>query len=390
MAAGPNDSDDGPDFSFLGDQSAPKGGDHPDFGESPPSTEVPDFSSFGDVQATPDFSDEGDSAETSPVVKDEPASAIDQPAAKPPTAKRLNPEASKSTPPASPTAQGQPNGESADDIGGKHNVESKRGAAAGPDLSAGDVQNRSPEDGVPRKLFSIVAGYAAALTLLFLGLLFTGRIALSGRSVLESLPDVQPLKSNEFRKVPEEATLPDGHSLRLGESQQFGDIVLTPLRVTREPITFTSMINGTAVTDMKSKPVLKLWFRMQNVSPDVAFPPWDVALMSHRSEQHESAVANSWLKVHEAGTESKTQVLNFYHSPDSNLDLTDHNSRKLLNPGEEMTSFIASSEAISHVVADKVEEYRWRIQIRKGVHVASGNGVTTLVDVSFLPTDIDA
>ena len=52
------------------------------------------------------------------------------------------------------------------------------------------------------------------------------------------------------------------------------------------------------------------------------------------------------------------------------------------------SSFIASSEDLSHIPQDKVESYRWRIQFRKGVHVPSGNGVTTLVDVSFQPEDI--
>ncbi len=385
MSSGPNNSDDGPDFSFLGEQAVPDAGDMPEFGDAPTPSDVSDVSEFPDltdVDATAKSPPPTDTTDPQPAADDRPSEkAVERKKVR--ATKRVKPKVRKVA-------------RAAQDVAADSSVASTESATAvEPETDAvmdesSKAVDRTDVDGVSRKTFSIVAGYAAALTLLMLGLLLSGRISLSGGGVLESLPDVQPLKSNEFQEVPDSLSLPDSHSLRLGESRRFGDVVLTPTKVTREPVTFTNMMNGSAVEGMSSKPVLKLWFRMENASSSVAFPPWDVALMSHRSEKAGSVVANSWLKIQETGADTETRILNFYHSPDSNLDLTAQNSRKLVSPGQEITSFVASSEDISHIVQEKAESYRWRIQIRKGVHLPSGNGVTTLVEVNFLHTDIGA
>ncbi len=390
MAASSNNSGSDPDFSFLGDQSVPDFSDVPDFGDAPPDQpDFPDFPDFGDVRNVPDFSVTDDDGP--PPMADEPPTpavpiAVEKPA--PRATKRLTPKA----PPAATAPVETPQA-----------TEVKRKPPQ-PVISAAPTDNDDEEgtdavdiaavgkssSGASSTAFALVAGYAAAVTLAVIGLLLTDRISLSGRNILESLPDVEPLRSNEFRKVPDDAELPAGHALNLGESRRYGDVVLTPFKITREQINFVNMMNGAAADGQTSKPVLKLWFRMTNASTEIAFPPWDVALMTHRSEKNESAVANSWLMVTESGTDTETQVLNYFHSPDSNLDMKDHHSRELLNPGTELTSYIASSESISQIAPEKIEGYRWRIQIRKGVHFESGHGVTTLVDVNFSPSDIES
>lgn len=393
MAANPNEQDDGPDFSFLGDQSVPDSAPEPDFTDTP-ATDATDFSGFGDAANASDVP-EDPHLDTAPA---KPPAVVEAPDAKPlkspkppktPTARRLKPRVAK--PVAGPGSSG-PSISDADAVTAdpsREGVSSKTAADDEDDESVSATLSRA-DDRVSKKSFSIVAGYAAAITLLLLGLLFSGRISVTGRNILESLPDVQPLKSNEFRKVPEDAALPEGHTLMLGESRQFGDVVLTPFKVTREPIHYVNMMNGSPIEGMSSKPVLKLWFRMHNASKDVAFPPWDVALMSHRSEQKEEQVANSWLMVRTDAADAETQVLNFYHSPDNSFDLTDQHSRKLVEPGQDLTSYIVSSEEITNIPQDTIASYRWRIQIRKGVHVATGNGVTTLFDVNFSPNDIES
>ncbi len=414
MSSGSNNSGGDPDFSFLGDQSLPGGADGghgadvPDFADAPP--DVPDFSGFGKVEDTPDFSTDSFSPPdvSSPTIEPSAEPVQKTPPPEPAVApvapvvvervratKRLQPKAAR--PAETPTPTAPVNAPPA------ARRQPSRTAAPSPpsqplpvdaalesgDSEADELPPKQPSS-TSDKAFPLLAGYAAAVTLAFLGLLLTGRISLSGRNILESLPDVEPLRQNEFRLVPPDAELPGGHTLNLGDSQRFGDVVLTPLKVTREQLTFVNMMNGTVAEGKVSKPVLKLWFRMTNASPNIAFPPWDVALMTHRSEKDESAIANSWLMVKESAADTETQILNFYHSPDSHLDLSDQHSRELINPGQQLTSFIASSEAISMITPEKIENYRWRIQIRKGVHVESGHGVTTLVDVNFSPDDIES
>ena len=111
---------------------------------------------------------------------------------------------------------------------------------AAPTLSVPDIAAppASSTGYVSRKLFVGAAGYAIALTLLLLGMLLTGRMSLFRNHTLESLPDLRPLAPREFRKVPDGAKLPDGHVLRLGESRRFGDVVVTPVRLTKEPLQF--------------------------------------------------------------------------------------------------------------------------------------------------------
>lgn len=250
---------------------------------------------------------------------------------------------------------------------------------------------------VSQKTFSIVAGYAAALTILFLLLLLTGRISLSGQHPLESLPDIEPLKTGEFKDYKREVdgkqvdvTLPPLHDLKLGESRRFGDVVLTPIRVTREVVSAKNPNRPRAEPEAKSSgPVLKLWFELRNVSDDSSFAPWDLALMCHRYPEFSNdpdTRANSWLRTE--GNSTETRVLNFLHNPESEYQLIGQNSGKVLSPGESVESFVACSEDIQHVPTDSVHSFRWRIQIRKGVNRTSGNGVTTLVDVTFKSDEV--
>ncbi len=256
------------------------------------------------------------------------------------------------------------------------------------DAVSGDLQ--TPQM-VPQRTFSIVAGYAGALTLVFLLLLFTGKISLSGEHQLESLPDIAPLPKSEFQHIKANASLPRGHTLQLGDSRRFGDVIITPLRVTTEPITFAHMSSRDLGSDRKTQPVLKLWFELKNASDDVAFPPWDIGLMCSRSPGEgtdESTKTNSWLMVRHTADSKETRLLNYFHPPQSEYDLVGQQSRQLVQPGQTITTFIASSPDFAQIATDMVAGYRWRLQLRKGVNRQSGNGVTTLVDVEFSPGDV--
>ncbi len=247
---------------------------------------------------------------------------------------------------------------------------------------------------VSRKLFTGVAGYAIALTLLFLGLLLTGRISLFGNHALESLPDLRPLAPKEFLKVPDGAKLPDGHVLQLGESRRFGDVVVTPVRLTKEPLWFQGFLSGTVEEKLTTKPLLKLWLTFECVADDYAFPPFDVGLMSNRTPadaKDAAALANSFLTVGISSSDSaSTRRLNYLHTMDNNFVIVGQESAKVLRPGELLSTFIAASDEDGDMNVEDSTQFVWRVQFRKGVNVSSGNGVSTLIDVKFSGADVAA
>lgn len=232
--------------------------------------------------------------------------------------------------------------------------------------------------------------YTAALTLLMLFLLSTGRIHLSSNHVLESLPDVRPLASNEFQEVKANQQLPRGHVLALGESRRFGDVVVTPLKVTREALQFEDFLTGKPAPTLTTLPAYKLYLRFENVSAHAAFPPWDAALMSHRFPPFTddlNTLANSFLsQVSEPSDEFPERLLNYMQTMDSNFVLTGQNAGKVVAPGESLETWIASEPIPDDW--NPAGPLRWRVQFRKGVNSATKNGVTTLIDVNFNVSEI--
>ncbi len=244
---------------------------------------------------------------------------------------------------------------------------------------------------VEKKSSSAVNGYAIAITLLLIFCLMTGRLKLFGNAALESLPDIRPLDSNEFRKVPDGTPVPEGHVLKLGESRRFGDVVLTPVKVTREPLMFEQFQTKAPATTLTTDPVLKLWLRFENRSGSYAFPPFDSGLMSHRTPRFstdDSTIVNSMLNISSPATSSPVRVLNFLQTMDNAFVIVGQQSGKVIIPEETLETFVASSEDIQYITPTAETGYTWRVQFRKGVHESSGHGVTTLVDVLFSEADI--
>ncbi len=240
-----------------------------------------------------------------------------------------------------------------------------------------------------RQPSAVLTGYAVAITMILLFLFLTGKVQLFGTHPLESLPDIKPLAPNEFKRVPENAELPKDHVLKLGESRRFGDVVVTPVKVTREPLNFEEFRTATAAPNLATEPVLCLWLQFKSVADGYAFPPFDADLMSSRfplHSQEESTQVNSFLRLRSG--EQTARVLNYLQTSDSNFVLTGQNSGKSIAPGEELLTFVASEEMLPELAASSDSTATWRVQFRKGVNVESGNGVTTLIDVPFSMADV--
>jgi len=230
------------------------------------------------------------------------------------------------------------------------------------------------------KVFQFLVSYSILITIAFLYLFFSFFQAKPHQ--LESLPDVAPPKEGEFRLIRENASLAPGHTLEIGETQRFGHIEITPLAVVRGPLEFEHFQGGLGTEIPPTQPVLKLELKIKNVSDDQVFPPLDLDLITireHDPENYDLVHANTWIARESDLSHRKNRILMYNHPPTSEYDIKGLVTRPL-NPGEEVETFIPSQEAnLGQLEGDLV----WRLQIRKGFHPVSMNGVTTLVDVKF-------
>ena len=251
---------------------------------------------------------------------------------------------------------------------------------------------------VPKSLFIIVVSYASAVTFFCLYLLFNGGEAAIRRE-LEHLPDLKPPTKNKkiaLRLIGEGESMNAGHTLKLGESQRYGNVKVTPLRVTRGPITFEYYSGDTSQTREPSQPVLKLWLRFENVSRDQVFAPLDRLLVMKSVEDKKQKEfgrfrANNFVcRLNDKG-KLDSQVLMFNNTPyvlsSSDWNLKGQTIGQDVKPGGKLETYIPTEEdGLDRLKGELV----WRIQFRKGYNPESLRGVTTLIEVRFHSDDIQS
>ena len=231
-----------------------------------------------------------------------------------------------------------------------------------------------------------LASYASAVTLALLYLLI--QRGATDPSLLESLPDVPPLKDGEVQLVPIEAVMPPGHTLGLGDSQRFGDIVIEPYQVVREPLAFVHFSGQEDVNRPDTEPVVKLWVRFTNVSTDQPIAPLDGETLFKRVFRPETGQtrANQFVCSLDTKDNDREPVFVFDYSPSDEFDLVDQELGRVLQPGESYETYIPTTEA----ALDRLNgELIWRIHFRKG-YSPKGYGVTTVVEVKFDRERIDS
>ncbi|MBD3672028.1 MAG: hypothetical protein HUJ26_00765 [Planctomycetaceae bacterium] len=239
--------------------------------------------------------------------------------------------------------------------------------------------------GPSSKAFQYLVSYAILITIAFLYLFFS--FFQAKPHDLESLPDVEPAKEGEFRLIRENASLAPGHTLKIGETQRFGNIEITPIGVVRGPLNFEYFQGDVEEGIPSTNPVLKLKLKIKNVSDDQVFPPLDmnlITLREHDKEDFNHVYANNWVaKASDLGNRGH-RILMYNHPPTSEYDIKGLQTRAL-GPDEEMETFLPTQEADLKTLQGSLV---WRFQIRKGFHPVSMNGVTTLVQVKFSADDI--
>ena len=255
---------------------------------------------------------------------------------------------------------------------------------------AGDAAAFAENESVSRQKFLlmlliIVGSYASAVTLVLVYMLIFSRT-----SALESLPDLKPPmnKNGEisWQYNPPVNNVAPGHVLSLGQSRRFGNVKVTPLKVTRGPVKFEHYAGLPGAARLPSEPVLKLWVKFENVSRNQTFAPLDPQLLFTRDVRNlgENIRANGFVTT-ESDRKKGKPLFYFFDIPVlSEFRIIGQNLNRDLAPGESVESFVPSEEDALNLKGDLV----WRFQFRKGYHPKSMRGVTTLIDVRFNSKDI--
>lgn len=229
----------------------------------------------------------------------------------------------------------------------------------------------------------ILGSYASLLTIYVLYVTFFAR-----PHQLESLPDLKTVQQAGGRVVvprPED-NLPAGHQLKLGQTERFGNLKVTPLKVTRGPMLFSHYSGDSARERDASDPVLKLWIRFENVSNQQTIAPLDTTLLSfHPFVKDGVRSFNVIFRELDRRNRDATVYYPFDRlAADSEWRIVDQHTNEALPPHGTFDSFVPSQEGIDDLEGNVV----WRVHFRKGFGPHTGNGVTTLIDVEFNTQDI--
>ncbi len=255
-------------------------------------------------------------------------------------------------------------------------------------LSAPTVTKPADKDHitVSKSAILLLFSYSSAITLGFLYLLYYGSANKSDYG-LESLPDVVPQKKKtaSISVYKETAEMPAGHDLQIGDSQRFGNIEVTVLKVTRGSVQFRHFADANK-SRLPSAPVLKLWLRFKNVSQDQEIAPLDDQLLFTRAGKNRFSYRSNQfvVRAEQKANRDAKRIIAFDHIIGSGWDLANLPLDKPLQPGKSRDYYVPTCENDLDILTG---ELVWRVHIRKG-YSSRGNGVTTLFEVRFNSTAI--
>lgn len=209
-------------------------------------------------------------------------------------------------------------------------------------------------------------------------------------SALESLPDVKPPKKDDkivYKLVPEATEMPPGHLLTLGQSQRFGNLKVTPLRVTREPVEFVHHLGETGVTREPGPEIVKLWFEFENLSSDQHIAPLDELVFRRDDNDFENVRSNNFVCRQSQKKKGGDLVFVYDLNEFDIWNLKDQHAEKEIAPGEKLTTYIPTTEEGVAELLNSDEPLIWRVHFRKG-YSPKNYGVTTVIEVAFESSDI--
>ena len=242
--------------------------------------------------------------------------------------------------------------------------------------------------GVSRHTFSLVRNYAIAMTIAVIFLVY--KLLNPNMSALESLPDVKPQKKDDkivYKLVPEATEMPPGHLLSLGQSQRFGNLKVTPVRITKEPVEFVHHLGETGVSREPGAEVVKLWFEFENLSTDQHIAPLDGLVFKRDDNDFENVRSNNF--ACRLSQKKKGGELAFvYDLNEFDIwNLRGQHVEQEIAPGEKVETYIPTTEEGVAQLMNSDEPLIWRVHFRKG-YSPKNYGVTTVIEVAFGSSDI--
>ena len=257
-------------------------------------------------------------------------------------------------------------------------------------IEAPFISSVSAGRGVSRHTFTLVRNYAIAMTLAVIFLVY--KLLNPNMSALESLPDVKPQKKDDkivYKLVPEATEMPPGHLLSLGQSQRFGNLQVTPVRITKEPVEFVHHLGDPGVSREPGPEVVKLWFEFENLSTDQSIAPLDGLVFKRDDNDFENVRSNNF--ACRLSQKKKGGELAFvYDLIEFDIwNLRGQNVEQEIAPGEKLETYIPTSEEGVAQLMNSDEPLVWRVQFRKG-YSPKNYGVTTVIEVAFESSDIGA
>ena len=228
--------------------------------------------------------------------------------------------------------------------------------------------------GVSKTVFFAVCGYAAAVTLVLIW-------SLIRKAGGVNLPDVVPQPKGYI--ISEDTELPEGHRLQIGQTGRYGHLEITPIKVVRGPV---QMVFPGESKPVSTEPVITLHLKIRNVSKRQSFQPFGRPLLMMRGTSDADTKDRANIFLCKASEKQKGGHL-VYVYPLEGYQLKGQQLDRLLDPGDEYETFIASNdEGLDKLTGDLI----WRVHVRKGYNPDTENGVTTIFEVSFHSDEIKA
>jgi hypothetical protein len=217
----------------------------------------------------------------------------------------------------------------------------------------------------PRVTWShvLLMSYSSAITLAMIWMLWTGRWT-KGAPPLPA--DPEPAASEPSSRAPESAPvtpaprLPAENLAALGKTIRIGDLEVTPLSITAEPVKLRRSIQPGKGRREETSLVLRM--RLTNVSKEYAFTPLDQNLVRERGVRP----VDPYIETSEG-----TAIRLFPLAIDSEWSIVGQEFAAL-QPGDSEETFVVAEPGAAQKLADAMT---WRVRLRTGVYRVDMLGV---------------
>ena len=180
---------------------------------------------------------------------------------------------------------------------------------------------------------------------------------------------------------------PRGHTLALGDSRRFGNLLVTAQAITKAPIEFVHHLGDPTQTTPPGPEVLKLWLKFENVSTNQSIAPLDALVFRrHSVDRGETYRSNNFVCPDADRENAEKRVLVWDLNENDRWNLKDQEVSYEIPPGESVVTYIPTTEEGSSL-ASAEESLVWRVHFRKG-YSPKMYGVTTVIEVPFTAAEI--